>query len=224
MKPRIILLLVFGSYLHLLNAQDIPANNNETESSKYAYSFRFEVSTSQAGNISQYNNNLGGFATGLQFIRNQNKNLSIVTGIDYLRRGGSGQVNFHNVYNDIVGGYTQNLYLHYLSIPLMARFESNGNKMRFVGGMGMYYALLLDAWVNPQDAALSHDITRRFYRNDFGLIGMAGIAWHINKQDKLNLLLRYQPGLLNMSDQTTSLGGQNNSYGIEIGIIHNLQF
>jgi len=187
---------------------------SQTQSSEYSVGLRLELNQSNVGN-SFYGNANTGFSIGSIFLFNYNRFTSIVTGIDYQRKGGNGFVPFYNFIDEPIGGYSQNLYLHYASIPLLLKLESPSyKKLNVYCGFGGFYALLLDAWVNPQAKELSHEVIRNFNRNDLGIITSLGASLKLSKLRKLSLEWRYTLCLTNVSDiyKTT-----NQSNGVSLG-------
>jgi hypothetical protein len=179
----------------------------QTES-KHSLSAGLLFNGTSMNNNTLYNATLYTGGVSVNYIYQYRKELSLVTGIDYLQKGGTGNVNYYNSMGDKVGGYEQNLYLNYFQIPLLLRFETplikNKEKdkpSRLIGmaGFGGYAALLADAWTNPEPIGVNHNISKQFNVFDAGLITNVGIAYPINKQCRINLGWYYDFGFSEVS-------------------------
>lgn len=191
---------------------------SQADSSK-SFGFTYENNQSNVGN-SYYGTRIIGFSLGLQYIWQCNTYTSIITGLDYQRKGGTQRINFFNIQNDVIGGYDQNLYLHYLSLPLLLRLQTKlGNKVSVSGSFGGYYAYLVKAWLNPQKINYDHDVSGQYNKSDVGIILSAGLAYHFSAKQALELSIRNTTGFMNVSN---SYSGTNQSNGLSLSYYYML--
>lgn len=129
-------------------------------------------------------------------------------GLQYIRKGAAREVVYLNSVNDKVLSYTENVYLHYVQLPiLLKRHAAINKKVSITLGLGIYNALLFSAWVNPQQQTLNHEQGKNYNTYDAGLIGSIGVLY----KNRVGLQARYEQGLLNVSKNNS---GINNTFAL----------
>ncbi len=175
-----------------------------------------------------YHSSLLTGGVSLNYMYQYRKEISLITGIDYLQKGGTGDVVYYNSVGDKVGGYPQNLYLNYFQIPLLLRFETallkskkkdKPSKLTGMLGFGGYVALLADAWTNPQVLGVNHNVSKDFNFWDKGILTYVGIGIPINNKARINLAWNYGLGMGNVSSKYQS---NTNYNALQLAFQYNL--
>lgn len=175
-----------------------------------------------------YHSSLFTGGVSINYIYQYRKEVSLITGIDYLQKGGTGDVVYYNSVGDKVGGYQQNLYLNYFQIPILLRFETTLLKSKeqdkpskLIGmlGFGGYVSLLADGWTNPQVLGVNHNVSEDFNFWDKGILTYVGIGIPINNKARINLAWNYGLGIGNVSTKYQS----NTTYNaLQLALQYNL--
>ncbi len=152
-----------------------------------------------------FNQSLTGLEMGASLQTKLKPNLYAEVGLSYIRKGGAREVIYYNAVNEKILSYTENLYLHYVNLPLIVNYHSkiNKNLHLFVGG-GAFVAYQFSAWVNPQHYYLTHEQGIEYNNWDVGGVLNAMISYK-----KVGIYTQYQIGTLNISNNT---GGLNNTW------------
>ncbi len=152
-----------------------------------------------------FNQSLTGLEMGASLQTKLKPNLYAEVGLSYIRKGGAREVIYYNAVNEKILSYTENLYLHYVNLPLIVNYHSKINKNLdlFVGG-GAFVAYQFSAWVNPQHYYLTHEQGIEYNNWDVGGVLNAMISYK-----KVGIYTQYQIGTLNISNNT---GGLNNTW------------
>lgn len=152
-----------------------------------------------------FNQSLTGLEMGASLQTRLKPNVYVEIGLNYTRKGGAREVIYYNAVNEKILSYTENLYLHYVNLPLIVNYYSkiNKNLHLFVGG-GAFVAYQFSAWVNPQHYYLTHEQGVNYNNWDVGGVLNATISYK-----KVGIYTQYQIGTLNISNIT---GGVNNTW------------
>jgi|694.fasta_scaffold46034_6 hypothetical protein len=171
-------------------------------------------------NIYGLNHQTGGFS--INYIYQYNNSIRLVTGIDYLQKGGKTNIEFYNITGDVIGNFEQRLYLNYLQTPISIRFEplvlgsKNGLKqLHAIFGVGAYGSLLVNAFVNPQYINLSHNVTKLYNSLDWGSYLQTGLTLRLNPNYELQTNVIYSNGFSNIQKNNS---GTNQSFSLQFGI------
>ena len=161
-----------------------------------------------------FTQSLTGLEMGASLQSKLKPNLYAEIGLNYIRKGGAREVIYYNAVNEKILSYTENLYLHYVNLPLIINYHSkiNKNLHLFVGG-GAFVAYQFSAWVNPQHYYLTHEQRVNYNNWDMGGLLNATVSYK-----KVGIYSQYQIGTLKISNNT---GGLNNTW--VLGLAYSLK-
>lgn len=157
-----------------------------------------------------FTKSLVGMEAGISLLTNWQRGWHTDIGLQYIRKGSAREVVYTNSANDIVGSYTENIYLHYIQLPItVKKYIPVHKNVNMTLGIGVYNALLFSAWVNPQHSYLSYEQAKNYHTYDFGLTGSFGVVY----KNEIGIQARYEQGLLNVSKTN---GGINNTFALSL--------
>jgi hypothetical protein len=142
--------------------------------------------------------------------------IAAVAEVNYELKGAQGSINYYNIVGDKVLSYNKQLQLHYVTVPVMARYSIGEKGIQAFVNAGMYYGYLAGAWVNPQTKGISHDVTADFKRIDFGLASGVGMLLHFNNMYSISLEWRNNYGLTNVGAQSTNQYNRTNLFQLAV--------
>ncbi|MES2726037.1 MAG: porin family protein [Bacteroidota bacterium] len=161
-------------------------------------------------NNSLFTQPIVGMEAGANVLTHWQKGWHTEIGLQYIRKGSAREVVYTNSVNDKVGSYTENIYLHYIQLPIVIKKYIPVHKnVNMALGIGVYNALLFSAWVNPQHSYLNHEQAKNYNTYDFGLTGSFGVVY----KNEIGIQIRYEQGLLNVSKNN---GGINNTFALSL--------
>lgn len=163
-------------------------------------------------NHETYNQPNNSYIVGLAGVYQFKNNIAVVAELNYERKAAQGTINYHNIIGDKVLSYNKQLQLHYITVPLMARYSLGSKGIYAFVDAGLYYGWLAGAWVNPQDIGISHDVSKDFKPNDIGFAGAFGMHFFINNTYSISLEWRNHSGLTNISTQANNQYNRSNLF------------
>ena len=148
-----------------------------------------------------------GFLIGASFEYYLNENLSLKTNLNYERKSFGDSFPEIDKFGVLKGQIKVTTNFDYLTIPIMAKYEFGNSKKFFVNG-GPFLGFLLRE-ENKADVPSVGQITDNGYSKniDVGLSFGIGTKIYINDKSDLNIELRENLGLLNISDNEVYEGG-----------------
>jgi hypothetical protein len=152
-----------------------------------------------------FNQSLTGLEMGASLQTKLKPNVYAEIGLSYIRKGGAREVIYYNTVNEKILSYTENVYLHYVQLPVVLNYNHHfSGPTHLLLGAGAYGGYLFSAFTNPQHYYLSHEQEHQYNNWDMGGILSATICYK-----KWALYGQYQTGILNVSNNT---GGLNNTW------------
>tara|TARA_B110000967_G_scaffold168645_1_gene177701 strand:- start:119 stop:751 length:633 start_codon:yes stop_codon:yes gene_type:complete len=147
------------------------------------------------------------FLIGASFEYYLNENLLLKTNLNYERTSFGDSSPFTDNRGILIGQVKVTTNFDYLTIPIMAKYEFGNSKKFFVNG-GPFLGFLLSA-ENKADIPSVGQITDNGNSKniDVGLSFGIGTKIYINDKSDLNIELRENLGLLNISDNEVYEGG-----------------
>jgi|TARA_B110000902_G_scaffold163471_1_gene186962 hypothetical protein len=148
------------------------------------------------------------FLIGASFEYYLNENLLLKTNLNYERKSFGDSFPFTDNRGMLIGQIKATTNFDYLTIPIMAKYEFGNSKKFFVNG-GPFLGFLLRE-ENKADVPSVGQITTIDLINkkiDVGLSFGIGTKIYINDKSDLNIELRENLGLLNISDNEVYEGG-----------------
>ena len=148
------------------------------------------------------------FLIGASFEYYLNENLLLKTNLNYERKSFGDSFPFTDNRGMLIGQIKATTNFDYLTIPIMAKYEFGNSKKFFVNG-GPFLGFLLRE-ENKADVPSVGQITTIDLINkkiDVGLSFGIGTKIYINDKSNLNIELRENLGLLNISDNEVYEGG-----------------
>jgi hypothetical protein len=148
------------------------------------------------------------FLIGASFEYYLNENLLLKTNLNYERTLLFDDISLTDKFGIIIGQVELTSNFDYLNIPIMAKYEFGNSKKFFVNG-GPFLGFLLRE-ENKADVSSVGQITTIDLINkkiDVGLSFGIGTKIYINDKSDLNIELRENLGLLNISDNEVYEGG-----------------
>lgn len=163
-----------------------------------------------------YNQSIDAWSIGMGYVHQLNKYVGVQAELNYDLKGARGDITSYNSSGNKILSYSQNLQLHYVTVPVMARLNLGSGKFKVIANAGFYYGFLAGAWVNPQTKDISHDVTSDFNRNDLGLAAGAGFLYQLTPSYGLSLEWRNNTGFLSVSP--TANNQFNRSNNVQLGM------
>ncbi len=172
------------------------------------------VTQNNLSNNSIFNQALTGLEMGTHLQTKWNAKFYTHVGLSYVRKGSAREVIYTNAVGEKVLSYTENVYLHYVQLPVVLNYNHQfSGPTNILLGAGAYGGYLFSAFTNPQHYYLSHEQEHKYNNLDMGGILSATICYK-----KWALYGQYQTGILNISNNT---GGLNNTW--VIGLAYRLK-
>lgn len=168
-----------------------------------------------------YNQPNSSYIMGLGGVYEFKNNIAVIAELNYEQKAAQGTINYYNLIGDKVLSYNKQLQLHYITVPVMARYSLGSKGIYAFVNAGLYYGLLAGAWVNPQDKGISHDVSADFKSNDMGLAGGLGMHFFMNNTFSISLEWRNHSGLSNIS--TLANNQYNRSNLFQLSVYYHLQ-
>ena len=194
-----ILFLLFSISMLQANAQKLDSLFKNTQ-----LFVKLGVTQNNLYNHSLFNQQLVGLEMGAYLQTKWSEKFYTHVGLSYVRKGSAREVIYYNFVGEKVLSYTENVYLHYVQLPVVFNYKHTFSGANYVMlGAGAYGAYLFSAWVNPQHEYLNHEQAKGYNNWDMG--GVLNITYGYKK---LAIYGQYQSGILNVSND----GGLNNTY------------
>lgn len=203
-------------FLCIYTALQMNAQQTANDVGRFYAGFHSGYNNSSIKNQSIYNQNNSGFLVGVDLSYALNKYFSLRAELNYEMKSAQGQITYYNSIGEQTLSYTKSQYLHYANIPVLAKIYLYNSNIKVFVSTGLYYGYLVEAWVNPQDVGVSHDVTTDYLRNDFGFIYGAGLQYNIANNYTLTAEWRNTLGLTNISSTTNNYYNRNTI--LQIGI------
>jgi hypothetical protein len=192
-------LFLFGISMLQVRAQKLQSIYQNTQ-----LFVKLGVTQNNLFNHPLFNQQLVGLEMGAQLQTKWSEKFYTQVGLSYVRKGSAREVIYNNLVGEKVLSYTENVYLHYVQLPLIFNYKHTFSGPSYLlAGAGAYGAYLFSAWVNPQHEYLNHEQAKGYNNWDMG--GILNITYGYKK---LAVYGQYQSGILNVSNE----GGLNNSY------------
>jgi hypothetical protein len=167
------------------------------------------VSQNNLSNNGLFSQPLIGLEMGAHLQTNWSPRFCTQIGLSYVRKGSAREVIYTNMVGEKVLSYTENVYLHYVQLPVVLNYKHHfSGPTHLLFGAGAYGGYLFSAFVNPQHYYLNHEQAPQYNNWDMGGILSATLGYK-----KWALYGQYQKGVSNVSK---TYGGQNSSYLIGI--------
>jgi len=154
-----------------------------------------------------------GFLGGVSFEYYLKDNLSIKTNLNYERKSieqGGGYYDEYGIFTEMKA----NIHYDYLTIPILLKHEFGKSKIFYING-GPFINFLLSTKIIG-DNSPSDDITSFYKKIDGGLSIGIGTKFQLNDKNNLNIEIRDNYGLVNISDVAVVDGGtiKTNSFNL----------
>ncbi len=162
------------------------------------------LSSVRGNDIAEENKAALDFLVGASFEYSFNQNTSIISNINYERKSYSQDVDSSEFildgFDPLIGNGEIKIRstLSYLSIPIMLKYNFGANKNFFING-GPYIGFFLDSGVKVDGEKVKDDSNDIFNSTDFGLSFGIGTKVKLNETNNLNIELRNNLGLSNIS-------------------------
>ena len=147
-----------------------------------------------------------GFLIGASFEYYLNENLSLKTNLNYERKSFDDSFPETDEFGNLTGQIKVTTNFDYLTIPIMAKYEFGNSKNFFVNG-GPFLGFLLSLENKVITSTRQTTFTTLTKKIDVGLSFGIGTKIYINDKSDLNIELRENLGLLNLSDDEVYEGG-----------------
>lgn len=194
-----VFLFLFGFSLVQVHAQKLDSIFKNTQ-----LFVKLGVTQNNLFNNSLFGQSLVGLEMGANIQTNWSNQFNTQIGLSYVRKGSAREVVYTNSVGEKILSYTENLYLHYVQLPVVFNYKHTFSGPSYLlMGAGAYTSYLFSAWVNPQHVYLNHEQGVNYNNWDMG--GIINIAFGYKK---LAVYGQYQSGILNVSNE----GGLNNTY------------
>ena len=196
-----------------------------SQESKISVGLQFAPSvTSIRGNsmIDKYDNRFV-ISPGLTFDYHITQNLSFNSGLAFERKGAKTEILLTDITGVPIGNHEVKFNYDYLTLPLMATYNTNG-KVRFYIGGGTFLGFLISQKfvfrAIEGSSKETEDNTDNTKRIDIGLSLITGVNIPMTDNLTLDLGLRDYLGLINTSKVTTLNDGsiKTNSFSIVLGL------
>ena len=192
-------LLLFGIGLLQANAQKLDSLLKNTQ-----LFVKLGVTQNNLFNNSLFEQQLVGLEMGAHLQTKWITQFYTQVGLSYVRKGSAREVIYTNAVGEPILSYTENLYLHYVQLPVVFNYKQTFSGHSYLlAGACAYGGYLFSAWGNPQHVYLNHEQAVGYNNWDMG-----GILNTTYVYKKLAVYGQYQSGILNVSNE----GGLNNSY------------
>ncbi|MES2655036.1 MAG: outer membrane beta-barrel protein [Bacteroidota bacterium] len=132
-------------YSIVLSLLIVNAKANKTDSLGHSSKLFVNIGINQSNlhNHDLYSQSIIGLEMGAQVLTHWQNNWYSEIGLQYIRKGSAREVDFVNIVNDKVGSYTENIYLHYVQLPILLKKHLAIHKnVSITLGAGIYNALL----------------------------------------------------------------------------------
>ena len=146
------------------------------------------------------------FLIGASFEYYLNENLLLKTNLNYERTSFGDSSPFTDNRGILIGQVKVTTNFDYLTIPIMAKYEFGNSKNFFVNG-GPFLGFLLSLENKVITSTRQTTFTTLTKKIDVGLSFGIGTKIYINDKSDLNIELRENLGLLNLSDDEVYEGG-----------------
>ena len=158
-----------------------------------------------------------GFSTGLSFEYFMSDQFSLKSGLAYEMKGAKSDILLTDENGNPSGTDILIFHYNYLTLPVMGSFSTKG-KIKFYINAGPYFGFLINQQLKSSRENI--DITNQSKRLDFGLSCGFGLKIPIGKKLLLDLGLRENLGLRNISDVNYNDAARvkTNSFGLLIGL------
>jgi opacity protein-like surface antigen len=157
------------------------------------------------------------FVLGLGSAYNITKSIAFIAEVNYELKGSKGTLIYTSANSlDNIQQVNQQLQLHYITLPVMARYFIGKKGIKVFVNAGMYYGFLTEARISPKYSDLDLVVTPGFKRNDIGLAGGLGMLVNVSKKIGISLEWRNHYGLTNT---VSNLSNQyNRSNIVQLGV------
>jgi hypothetical protein len=162
-----------------------------------------------------------GYSIGLSFEYFMSDQFSLKSGLAYEMKGAESDIFLTDNYGNPSGTDILIFHYNYLTLPVMGSFSTKG-KVKFYINAGPYFGFLINQKL--KSSLENTDITNQSKRLDFGLSCGLGLNIPIGKKLLLDLGLRENLGLKNISDLNYNYDSRiaTNSFGLLIGLKYKL--
>ncbi len=211
---------IFFSAVLSIIVFNVKANKTDSLGHSSKLFVNIGINQSTLFNNDLFNKSVFGLEMGASVLTHWQNHWYSEIGLQYIRKGASRDIDYVNIANNKLNSYTENVYLHYVQLPIvLKKYLPLKKKDTYLTlGIGVYNALLFSAWVNPQHIDLNHEQVKIYHTYDAGLIGSLGIIY----KNKIGLQARYEQGLLNVSKANE---GINNTFAVGLTFwLGNLKF
>lgn len=161
------------------------------------------LSSVRGNDIAEENKAALDFLVGASFEYAFNENTSLISNINYERKSFSREITNSFFIDPLDPSFNDNnakarTTLSYLSIPIMLKYNFGADKNFFING-GPFIGFFLDSGVKVDGEKVEDDGNDVFNSTDYGLSFGIGTKVKLNETNNLNIELRNNLGLSNIS-------------------------